>query len=258
MKSRITFYIVLSLYLIPVTRAQKSYTVTVIEFIFSYGTADFTEDFVYRYPQARVIKSDVRFTAFLHISQDWHLDFTNNLGIITGFGLRNVGLITDERLPVTENESLVSDFKIIRRLYTVGVPLSLKFGSFKNHLYFYAGGELELALHFKEKYWSDSRHRTGDKIVYTSWFGEQTPLILPSLFAGIQLPMGFNFRVKYYLNDFLNNSYERNNTTGNFIISDLTRYENSQVVYFSVSWQFNTAYFKTKNWDPGQKTVAFR
>jgi hypothetical protein len=258
MKPYFILNIALFFLIIPGVRAQKSYTETVTEFIFSFSVCDFTEDFHTTYPQAEVMKTNLRFTAFLHISQDWHMDFNNNLGIITGFGLRNVGLISDEVLPDTENDSLMRNFKIIRRLYTLGVPLSVKIGSFKDHFFLYAGGELELALHFKEKYWSDSKNRSGDKTVYTSWFGEQTPLILPSVFAGVQLPRGFNIKFKYYLRDFLDHNYKRNKYIDSFSVSDLTRYNNSQVFYFSLSWQFNTAYLKTKNWNPDKKTVAIR
>jgi len=258
MKAKVLLAYAVFLFIVPATRAQKSYSGTVTEFIFSFSDVEFTEAFYAEYPHAGVTKTNLRFTAFFHISQDWHLDFTNNIGIITGFGLRNVGLISDEVLPDPQNDTLMSNYKIIRRLYTLGVPLSLKLGSFKDHLFFYAGGELELALHFKEKYWSNSHDRSGDKIVYTSWFGEQTPLFLPSVFAGMQLPRGFNIKAKYYLNDFLNQNYRRTRDDDTFNLSDLARYKKTQVFYLSLSWQFDNAYLTNKNWDPKKEVVAFR
>ena len=57
------------------------------------------------------------------------------------------------------------------------------------------------------------------------------------LAAKHKFPGGVNLKFKYYLNDFLNSDY----TATNFV-SDLTRYKTSQLWYFSLSWQFNTAY----------------
>jgi hypothetical protein len=65
--------------------------------------------------------------------------------------------------------------------------------------------------------------------------------------GGVQLPGGFHVKFKYYLDDFLNNSYGRQNSS-NYAVSDLRRYESSQVFYFSVSWQFNTGYLSKKEW----------
>ena len=70
----------------------------------------------------------------------------------------------------------------------LGVPLAIKLGSFKNHFYFFGGGEYEMAFHLKEKYWTDSFDRSGPKTKSTEWFSSQTPTFLPSLFAGVQFP----------------------------------------------------------------------
>jgi len=258
MKSRAILLLLSFIFLSPGIHAQKSYSVTVTEFIFSLSEVEFTDAFYSEYPQAELTKSNVRFTAFLHLCQEWHLDFTNNIGIFTGLGLRNVGLITDEVLPDQQIGNLMINYKIIRRLYTLGVPLSLKLGSFKDHLFIYMGGELELALHFKEKYWTNTHSRKGDKSIYSSWIGEQTPLFLPSVFGGIQLPGGINIRAKYYLNDFLDHSYVAVRNSTDFNVSDLTRYETTQVFYIALFWQFNTAYVSKKNWDPENEVVAYQ
>ncbi len=258
MKFRALLFISGTLSLTPCLYAQKTYSAIVTEFIFAYNNCEFTDAFYSEYPQAEITKSDLRFTAFFHLRQEWHLDFTNNIGIITGIGIRNIGMITDEVLPDQEIDSLTINYKIIRRIYTLGVPLSFKFGSFKDHLFFYIGGELELALHFKEKYWTNTHSRKGDKTIYTSWFGEQTPLFLPSVHGGIQLPGGINIRLKYYLNDFLDHGYQRTGIDNRFNVSDLTRYKTSQVFYLALSWQFNTAYLSNRDWDPRKEVVAFR
>jgi hypothetical protein len=157
-------------------------------------------------------------------------------------------MITDETLPTNVYtpgvEIQYENYNIIRRQYMLGVPLAIKLGSFKNHIYFFGGGEYEMAFHLKEKYWTASFDRSGPKTKSMEWFSSQTPTFLPSLFAGVQFPGGINLKFKYYLTDFLNNNYKvsSNSTDGSsFSLSDLTRYESSELFYFSVCWQFDTS-----------------
>jgi hypothetical protein len=229
--------------------AQKLYPVTSGEIIFSQSQSSFTSSFVSQYPTAKLVANNVRFTVFFHIGQYIHYDFNNNLGMFSGLAIRNVGMITDETLPQTvslTNGATVpyADYKIIRRQYMLGVPLALKIGAFNNHFYFYGGGEYEMAFHLKEKYWTNTFDRSGSKTKNTQWFSNQTPTFLPSLFVGVQLPGGINLKFKYYMTDFLNTDYttSANSTEGSvFNISDLSRYKESQVLSFSLCWQFNTA-----------------
>jgi hypothetical protein len=245
------FYLILILFgLISLPMmSQHVYPVTSGELIFSQSQATFTQAFLTQYPGASLANNNVRFTAFLHIGQYIHCDFTNNIGFFTGLAIRNVGMITDETLPKTVSETggasvPYTNYNVIRRQYMLGVPLAIKLGSFKDHVFFFAGGEYEVAFHLKEKYWTDSFDRSGPKTKQTEWFSSQTPTFLPSVFAGIQFPGGINLKFKYYLTDFLNTDYKisGNSQEGNtFSISDLTRYESSQVFYFSLCWQFDTS-----------------
>jgi len=216
---------------------QKIYPITSGEMIFSNGTAEFTEEYLQQYPEARVSGVPLRYTTVFHLSQYWHMDFTGNFGLYTGLGVKNIGIISDEFLyngaPGIES---YEPYKIIRRLYTGGIPFALKIGSFEDNLYFFGGGEIEFALHYKEKYWN-SHSRSGSKTKYTEWFGNRTEPVLPSVIAGVQFPGGINLKFKYYLNDFLNHDFKSSS-----FVSDLTRYKTSQVWYLSLSWQFNTAY----------------
>jgi hypothetical protein len=250
MKTKICILIVatLGLFNIPLM-AQKIYPVTSGEMIFSQSQSSFTSSFVNQYPTAKLVANNVRFTVFFHIGQYIHYDFNNNVGMFSGLAIRNVGMITDETLPQTvslTNGAAVpySDYKIIRRQYMLGVPLALKVGAFNNHFYLYGGGEYEMAFHLKEKYWSGTFDREGSKTKNTQWFSNQTPTFLPSVFAGVQLPGGINLKFKYYLTDFLNSDYttSRNSTEGStFDLSDLSRYQESQIFSFSLCWQFDTA-----------------
>jgi hypothetical protein len=155
-------------------------------------------------------------------------------------------MITDEMLPQQvvggEGEVPYAGLKIIRRQYTLGLPLALKVGAFDKHIYFYGGGEYEMAFHFKEKYWTGTDDRGGTKSKDTEWFSSQTPTFLPSVFGGLQFPYGLNVKFKYYLTDFLNHDYKGNGNSvagSTFDISDQTRYEDSNIFYVSLSWQIN-------------------
>lgn len=214
------------------------YTVTSGELLFQWADVSFSDTYMAANPDEKQDANPLRFTAWFHFGQYLHVDFTPNVGLYTGLAFRNVGLISDEtlNLPNSQTGEMEStDLKVIRRSYTLGLPLALKLGSFDNHLYFFGGGEIEMAYAYKEKYWK-SHSRDGEKTKRpVEWFGDQTPLFIPSVFAGVQMPGGVNVKFKYYLQDFLNHDY-----TSSSKVSDLTRYQTSQIMYVSVSWQFNT------------------
>lgn len=221
--------------------AQEFYPVTSGELIFSQNTASFTQAFQTQYPGASLASNNVRFTAVIQFGQYFHYDVTDKFGLYSGLALRNIGMITDEILPQTVNSTLYKNFKLIRRQYTLGIPLALKLGTFSKNFYLYGGGEIEMAFAFKEKYWSDSMDRSGVKTKSTTWFGDQTPIMLPSLFGGIQLPKGINLKFKYYLDNFLNSGYSKSQNAGaTYNVSDLSRYQDSQIFYFSLCWQMKT------------------
>lgn len=227
---------------------QHVYPVTSGEIIFSQSKATFTQAFMDQYPGASLSGNNVRFTAFFHLGQYIHCDFTNNIGFFSGIAVRNVGMITNETLPQTVSTTGATvpytNFNVVRRQYMLGVPLAIKVGSFNDHVYFFGGGEYEMAFHLKEKFWTDSFDRSGSKTKSMEWFSSQTPTFLPSVFAGVQFPGGINLKFKYYLTDFLNTDYKvsSNSQDGHtFNLSDLTRYESSQIFYFSICWQFDTS-----------------
>ncbi|MCT4646797.1 MAG: hypothetical protein N4A74_17540 [Carboxylicivirga sp.] len=171
------------------------------------------------------ISNNLRFSVFFHVGQYVHLDLSNSLGLYSGLAIRNIGFITeDDALDLgVEKEK--------HRSYTLGLPLALKLGSFKDHFYLYGGGEYELLFHYKYKYWID-----GDKYKTSEWFSDRTNRFVPSVFAGIQFPQGLNVKFKYYLDDFLNNDFKK----GNNPLNDYSRYGKTQMFHISVSWQFDT------------------
>jgi hypothetical protein len=220
---------------IEINAQTDVYAVTGGELLFQKANISFTDAYTAANPNNVQVGNPMRFTCFFHVGQYVHMDFTNNLGLFTGIALRNVGFISDERLDIT-NDGIanVSDYKIIRRSYMVGVPLAIKLGSFKDHTFIFAGSEFELNMAFKEKYWN-STERDGSPIKKVNWLGNQTPLLIPSLFAGIQFPGGINVKFKYYLKNFIDNT-----TTSTNPVFDLKRYEQTQVMYLSLSYHINT------------------
>jgi len=204
---RIFFIIILfSAIGVEKVQAQKVYAITSGEMIFSNGTVEFSDAYLQQFPEARVSSVPLRYTAIIHLTQYWHVDFSNKFGMFTGLGVKNVGLISDEMLfngaPGIE---LYQPYKIIRRVYTGGIPLAVKIGSFKDNLYFFGGGEVEFPIHYKEKYWN-SHSRSESKTKTKEWFSGRTESVLPSAIAGVQFPGGVNLKFKYYLSDFLNNN----------------------------------------------------
>lgn len=208
------------------TQAQKVYSLSSGELIFSHAEV---ERFHIHIPV------NLRFTMFFHYGKYWHVDFGNHIGLYTGGAIRNVGFITDQE-----------NFKIKRRSYTLGVPFALKLGMFKDNLFLFAGGEYEMLFHYKQKTFIDNR-----KIKMTEWFSNRTNRFLPSVFAGIQFPKGFNIKFKYYLDDFLNPDFEGYD---NGVYVDYGSFNITQVYYVSVSKQIRLSDFMKNK--PEQEYMA--
>ncbi len=165
------------------------------------------------------IPTKMRFTLFFHGGQNFHYDFTNYLGFFSGYGIRNIGIVTDDGNTVLK-----------RRTYSLGVPLALKLGSFKNHTYLYGGAEYELFFHYKQK-----QYISGNKVKQGEWFSSRTKRFNPSLFAGIQFPKGINLKFKYYPQNFLNTNF-RGYDFGTQV--DYSEFNKTQLFYFSLSFNF--------------------
>jgi len=197
--------------------AQKYYHTLGWEFLFQWADVEMSG--------SNIVSEPLRFTGFFNLGTYHHLDFSNNIGMYTGLAVRNVGFIYDEDIPQ----------KTIRRSYTLGLPLALKLGSFKDHLFIFGGGEYELLFIYKGKRWM-SYERSGPKLKETQWFSNKTERFVPSVFAGVQFPGGINLKFKMYLGDFLNRNYVGPDLgQDNVSYADFTKIN---VYYISVSWQF--------------------
>ena len=219
MKIRI-FMLVAALLLLfkPLTKAQDVYPITAWEFLFQFADIE---------KASTDVANKLRFTIVINLGQYWHVDFNNTVGIFSGIAVRNTGFIYDTPLPT----------KTIRRVYTLGVPLAFKLGAFDKHVYFLAGGEYELAFHYRARKWL-SNSRDGTKYVDGEWFSSKSRLFIPSVFAGFQFPGGFNIKFKYYLQHILNEDYVGADLGESEVsFSDYTKLN---MMYVSLSWQFRT------------------
>lgn len=217
------------------------YSISSGELLFQWGEIGFTDAYEKANPLEEQLNSPMRFTMFFHLGYNVHIDFNDRFGIYSGLAIRNIGLTSNERLLEATGE--VQDYKILRRSYNLGVPIAFKLGSFSNHAYIFAGGEVELQFAYKEKYWN-SHNRSGSKTKYSEWFGDQTNTFVTAGFVGFQFPKGFNLKFKYYFTDFLNHDYKDPNSR----IRDLRRYSSSNIMYISMSWQIrNDQLFKKQS-----------
>lgn len=204
---------------VKATSKKNVYTSSVSEIIFSWGSVE-----------AKPLdpSSIVRFTAFLHLGQQIHVDFNDHVGFYSGLSLRNVGLINE----------LNDTVKIKQRVYTVGIPVALKFGNMKG-ANVAIGAEAEFAINYKQKVFvNDEKSKTN------IWFSDRTNIFLPSAFAEIRFKEGAYLKFRYYLTDFLTEGKQAINVPG--VSYNPTK---SQMMY--ASFGFSIPNKKMKTYSPG-------
>lgn len=152
------------------------------------------------------VNTNMRFTAFFHGQQMFNMDVASFLGFYTGFGIRNIGLITDDLyqnmgfLGVDEQHlDWNKQTKIKRRSYALSFPAAIKIGNMKKQVFAYAGASYEWMFHYKQKLFID-----GEKYKFSEWASDRVNAWIPSFFAGLQFPGGMNLKFKMYMDDFLN------------------------------------------------------
>lgn len=135
----------------------------------------------------------LRFSGFLHIGATYNYNFNKHVGIYTGLDLKNIGVIEKFDLFNATTKS---------RVYALGVPLGLRLGNMVSRNYFMLGGGVDLALHYKRKYWNDKQPKTK----YNDWFSKETEILMPYVFAGIALK-GTTIKIQYYPTNFFNQDF---------------------------------------------------
>ena len=184
------------------------------------------------------INSNLRFTLFFHSQHLINLDLTNNIGLFTGVGIRNIGIITEapyQSIGFQNIDNTHVDYnkntKIKRRSYSLGFPIALKIGSFSKHFFLFAGGEYEWMFHYKQKLFID-----GEKHKFKEWTSDRVNAWIPSLFGGIQFPQGMRLKFKYYMDDFLNPAFSGIDF-GEQV--DYSQFESTGMLYISLSFFIN-------------------
>jgi len=208
MKSRIVLFIFIMVATMSAIAqdAKKVYTTTSGELIFSFADINYG---------GNETPSVLRFSPVVNIQNMVNIDKSEHFGLFTGLALRNVGFIYD--VPGTTT-------RMKYRTYNIGIPIGIKIGNLSDKFLF-AGYELEIPVHFKEKEFIDE-----NKTKNSVWFSSQVNTFNHTLMAGVQLPYGATLKFKYYLTNFFNKSYTR---------SDGSKpYENADynVFYFSLSF----------------------
>lgn len=202
---------------------SKIYPTSSFEFLFQNG--QITKDGVNP-------DQNMRFTIWFNYTQQVHADFNQHLGLYSGFSIKNTGFITENEIIKTKNDfgDMVdkSPYETIkRRIYTMGIPLAIKLGALDKNFYFYGGGEVALAVAYKEK-----RFENGVKTKKSSFLGNETNLFQPSVFGGVQLPGGLNVQYRLFLDNMLDTSY------GHGTEFDQSGFSKSVVQYISLSFNF--------------------
>lgn len=145
----------------------------------------------------------LRFTMFFNFGSTFNYNFNKTLGVYTGVDIKNIGFI--------EKYSL-TDATMKQRVYTLGVPLGIKVGNMPKNSYFFLGGGVDLAFHYKEKFWS----ATVKKQKYGEWFSDHTNLLMPYVFAGLSIKSS-SLKIQYYPGNFLNESFSGPTAMGTLI-----------------------------------------
>jgi len=177
------------------------------------------------------VNTNMRFTIFFHLQQQVNFDLTDNIGLYTGLGIRNVGLIMEDYYQNVGYDVDQTDpnynknTKIKHRSYSLGFPLAVKLGSFDDNFFVFGGVEYEWMFHYKQKKFID-----GEKYKFKEWTSDRVNPWIPSWFAGVQFPGGFNLKFKYYLDDFLNKDF----TGQDFGVDvDYSQFESTGIWYIS-------------------------
>jgi hypothetical protein len=136
----------------------------------------------------------LRFTYFLNFGFHLNYDISKNIGVFTGIGLKNIGFIEKYK---------AIDSTVKRRVLAIGIPVGIKFGNLHKHTYGFIGGGADLAFNYKEKGYI----RRGNKDKFNEWFSDRTNLVMPYVFAGFAFKPGVTLKLQYYMNSFLNPSF---------------------------------------------------
>ena len=134
-----------------------------------------------------------RFSAWINAGLNLNFEQNRRLSFFTGLNVKNIGFIDKTDVVTTKH-----------RVYSLGIPVGVKFGDLEHRNHVFLGGGIDLPFHYKVKSFGARR---GDKEKSTEWFGDQTPRVLPFLFLGKSWHPGITLKLQYYPGNFLNTEY---------------------------------------------------
>jgi hypothetical protein len=135
--------------------------------------------------------SPLRYSSFFHAGVQAHKNINSKLGVFSGLGIKNIGLIQK-----------ISDSTVKRRIYTVGIPLGIKIGTMKKGYVMFGGG-VDIPFNYREKGFVTR----GAKAKFNEWFSDRTPNYMPYAFAGVRSKGGLQLKLQYYPGNFFNTNY---------------------------------------------------
>ncbi|MFM2385909.1 MAG: hypothetical protein RL660_666 [Bacteroidota bacterium] len=117
-----------------------------------------------------------RFSSFYNANFNGVYKFNNKAAFLIGGAIKNIGTTTRYTLTGTEYVSRT-------RYYTVGVPVSLRFGNLRKSQWFGVEGGVDLPFHRKSKTWVAGDKRD-TKVKNSDWFPNNTTVAVPFVGAG--------------------------------------------------------------------------
>jgi hypothetical protein len=161
--------------------------------------------------------STPRFSGFFHIGIHLNYDFSKSSGIYAGLNIKNIGFIEKYSNP---------DSTVKRRVYTIGVPLGLKFGNIKEGNYFLIGGGVDFPFNYKEKGFV----KRSDKTKFNEWFSDRTATVMPYVFVGAHFRPLFSVKLQYYPGNFLNKDFAYTSGPATVIVQPYSNYEKTNLI----------------------------
>ncbi|MEQ1744838.1 MAG: hypothetical protein ABMA02_05400 [Saprospiraceae bacterium] len=177
----------------------------------------------------RDVTACLRWSPVFNFGTNLHWNYAPNAGFFTGWNIRNIGLITED--------SLGKEDFFKRRIYMIGIPVAFKFGDMAKDRFFYVGGEVGYALHYKQKYFPDGERSR--KVKTEEWFSDQATPITLAAFAGVHFRKHMSLKIQYFFNNFFNQSY----TTTDALGQTVRPYANYSANIFFLTFGFD---FKVK------------
>lgn len=201
MKKNVWLIILVSI--ISIKAQSQAYYSSSLEWVFSDAHASNGDD-----SNSDAISTRLRFSPIISIQNIINYDLSPNVGLFSGFNVRNVGFISNNEFFVAENGDEKQWDRAVRRTYNLGMPLGIKVGNIEKELFVYGGVEAEFAINFRERlYEGDSKN------VRSEWFSDEVNIWSPSWFVGVNLPNGIALTYKSYFNNFFNKSYKRSDNS---------------------------------------------